>query len=221
MKRKSRKQAEEERKDEGSDFAKATSGKRGTRDEEPDLAEATSGIQAPKPEAADKGKQAPEPKPQDDRLLRLMADFENFRKRVVRERNDLYRRANEDILNELLPVMDHLELALKAVDAHEETGEAFVEGVRLVLEQLLAVLAKFGLEPLDAEEQRFDPDLHEAVSHLPSESVREGDVLTQIRRGYRLGDRLLRPAQVVVSSGSASAGAVSEAPDAGEEQAGD
>lgn len=139
-----------------------------------------------------------------ERFLRLQADFENFRKRTLRERTDLYRRANEDIMEELLPVLDHMDLALEAARAHD-ADEAMVEGFRLASEQLWTALGKFGLKPIDTDGVAFDPNLHEAVSHLPSDDVPENHVMVQTRRGYKLGDSLLRAAQVVVSSGKAAA----------------
>jgi molecular chaperone GrpE len=139
-----------------------------------------------------------------EQLIRLQADFENFKKRTIRERNETYRRANEDIMEELLPVMDHMELALDAASQHD-ADEAIVEGFRLVSGQLRAALAKFGLTPIDATDAEFDPNLHEAISHLPSPDVAENQVIAMTRCGYKLGDRLLRAAQVVVSSGDPSA----------------
>lgn len=136
----------------------------------------------------------------DDRLLRLQADFDNFRKRTVREREETYRRANTDLMTDLLPVLDHMELALKAV-SENATDPAFVEGVKLVFDQMLGVLDRFGLTPIDAEGKAFDPGEHEAISHLPSPDVPENHVMVQSRRGYKLGERVLRAAQVVVSSG--------------------
>lgn len=137
-----------------------------------------------------------------DRLLRLQADFENFRKRTVREKEALYTRSNEDLIQELLPVLDHFELAVGACRDHD-VEEAIVEGFALVSEQLRAALAKFGLAAIDAEGGTFDPEMHEAVSHLPSEDVPENGIMVQVRRGYRLANHLLRAAQVVVSSGPA------------------
>jgi molecular chaperone GrpE len=145
-----------------------------------------------------------------ERLIRLQADFENFKKRTIRERNETYRRANEDIMEELLPVMDHMELALEAAAQHD-ADEAMVEGFRLVSEQLRATLGKFGLTPIDATDAEFDHNLHEAISHLPSPDVPENHVIAMTRRGYKLGDFLLRAAQVVVSSGDPSAPAEPEA----------
>lgn len=137
-----------------------------------------------------------------DRLLRLQADFDNYRKRVIRERNDLIRRANENLLLEILPVIDHLEIGLETARAHK-TQPAVVEGFDLVYEQLLGALRKSGVEPIDAEDAFFDPHQHECVSHLPSESVPADKIIAQTRRGYKLGDFILRAAQVVVSSGPA------------------
>lgn len=140
----------------------------------------------------------------EDCLLRLQADFDNFRKRTLREKNELYQRANEDIIAELLPVLDHVDLALKAAVEHEAPN-AFIEGLRLVSEQMLSALRKFGLTALDAGAcQEFDPMRHEALSHIASDEVGQNMVLAQVRRGYMLGTKLLRSAQVVVSSGPAA-----------------
>jgi len=139
----------------------------------------------------------------DERLLRLQADFENFRKRTLKEKNELYRRANEDLLQELLPVLDHFELAFSSIGKHA-SDKAFTEGVRLVSEQLLSVLGKFGLVPIEAEGQPFDPNSHEAISYMAADDVAENIVISQTRRGYMVGHRLLRPTQVVVSSGPAA-----------------
>jgi len=135
-----------------------------------------------------------------DQVLRLQADFENFRKRTVRERAEWYRKANEDLMTELLPVLDHFELGLRSAEEHDADRDV-VDGFRLVYDQMLSSLKKFGLEPIDAEGQPFDPHLHEAMTHLPSDEHPEDTVITQTRRGYKLGDMLLRAAQVVVSGG--------------------
>lgn len=135
-----------------------------------------------------------------ERLLRLQADFDNFRKRTSRERTEFAQRATEDLVSELLPVLDHFELGLKT--AREHSADASVrEGFQLVYDQLMGVLGRAGLTAIDANGQAFDPHQHEAVTHLPSEDVPADIVMHQTRRGYRLGDKLLRAAQVVVSSG--------------------
>jgi len=138
----------------------------------------------------------------EDRLLRLQADFENFKKRTHRERGELVRRAAEDLMTELLPILDHFELGFENASNHE-ANPAVVEGFRIVYDQMVSGLKKHGLEPIDAMGQPFDPHLHEAITHLPSEDHPADSVIQQTRRGYMLGDRLLRAAQVVVSSGSA------------------
>jgi molecular chaperone GrpE len=139
----------------------------------------------------------------DERYLRLRADFENFRARMLREKTELYRRANEDLMLELLPVMDHMDLALQAAEQHRADGDPgpLIEGFAMVRDQLLGALGKFGLAPVEADGETFDPNLHEAISHIASQDVSENGVVAQTRRGYKLGDRLLRPAQVAVSSG--------------------
>lgn len=143
-----------------------------------------------------------------DQLLRLKADFENFRKRTARERSDIYKRANEELLEELLPVIDHMDLALLAAKPEDEQN-AFVQGFRMIQGQLCDALSKFGLETIKTKDAAFDPNVHEAIAHLPSETVAENFVMEQTRRGYMLGGRLLRAAQVVVSSGSVASDAVS------------
>ena len=155
-------------------------------------------------ESADEAEQlevveAPEPVP--TQLLRLQADFENYRKRVLREKDGLYQRANADLLEELLPVLDHMDLAFQSA-SDADMDNAVVHGVKIVADQLVVTLSKFGLEAVDAEGIEFDPNVHEAISHLPSPDVAENFVVAQTRRGYKLGSRLLRAAQVVVSSGS-------------------
>lgn len=145
-----------------------------------------------------------------ERLLRLQADFDNYRKRVTRERTEFAQRATEDLVIELLPVLDHFELGLNT--AREHRADASVrEGFQLVYDQLMAALAKAGVTPIDAEGQVFNPHEHEAVTHLPSAEVPADTVMQQTRRGYRMGDRLLRAAQVVVSSGPPDAPPAEEA----------
>lgn len=141
----------------------------------------------------------------DVRLLRLQADFENFRKRVVRERAELFKRANEDLIFELLAVLDNMERALSAADEHG-VSKAFSDGFKAVMEQMLSVLGKFGVEQIQTAGKTFDPAEHEAVAHLPSAEVPDGGLIEETRRGYRLAGRLLRAAQVVVSSGKSGSG---------------
>ncbi|MFA5688517.1 MAG: nucleotide exchange factor GrpE [Kiritimatiellales bacterium] len=133
--------------------------------------------------------------------LRLRADFDNFRKRTQRERSELFLYANESLIEELLPVMDHFEIGIKSAESHE-TDKPVIDGFKLVYDQLINVLKKFNATPIDAVGQTFDPHRHEAITHLPSNEPAEM-VIEQTRRGWMLGEKLLRAAQVVVSSGPA------------------
>ncbi|MDA1043660.1 MAG: nucleotide exchange factor GrpE [Verrucomicrobia bacterium] len=135
-----------------------------------------------------------------DRLLRLQADFENFRKRTQRERDDLYRMANADIMTDLLPVLDNFQLALQAT-GDDVQSKAVAEGVKLVADQLAGTLKKYDLVAVEAVGEVFDPNMHEALSQAPSHEFRDHVVMFQHRCGYRLGAKLLRPAQVVISIG--------------------
>jgi molecular chaperone GrpE len=132
-----------------------------------------------------------------DRLQRLAAEFDNYRKRSAREQAEQATRANERLVKELLPVLDDLGRALEAAADHEEAK--LEEGVRLVHRSLGALLERQGLAEI-ATDGKFDPHVHEALLSQPSE-LPEGDVLQVIQKGYSLGDRVLRPARVVVSSG--------------------
>jgi molecular chaperone GrpE len=144
--------------------------------------------------------QAPEeasaPAPADDAYLRLAADFDNYRKRVARENAELTVRANERLVKELLPVLDDLGRTLVAADEHEEAK--LVEGVQLVHRQMKDLLEREGLVEIETN-GRFDPHVHEALLSQPSEQE-EGTVIAVVQRGYRLGDRVLRPARVVVAA---------------------
>jgi len=135
-----------------------------------------------------------------DRLLRQTADFENFKKRTARERQDAVKFANESLLQKLLPVLDNFEMALAATqNAPAEGVKSLQDGVTMILQQLRQTLVDAGLEEIDALGKPFDPNFHEAVSQQESADVPEGQVLLQLRRGYKLRDRLLRPATVVVA----------------------
>jgi molecular chaperone GrpE len=128
-------------------------------------------------------------------LKRVAADFENYRKRVARDQQDLVARAHERLVKELLPVLDDLERALEAAAEHEEAK--LEEGVRLVHRELVEALAREGLVEVETD-GKFDPHVHEALLSQPSEEE-DGAVIEVLQKGYRLGDRVLRPARVVVS----------------------
>jgi len=135
-----------------------------------------------------------------DRLLRLTAEFDNFRKRAQRERQEAVQYANESLLARLVTVLDHFEMALAAIH-QSSTGnlDSFRTGVQMIYSQLRQVLQEAGLEEVLALGQPFDPQVHEAVQQQESSDVPEDHVLSLVRKGYKLKSRLIRPAQVVVA----------------------
>jgi molecular chaperone GrpE len=132
-----------------------------------------------------------------DRLLRQAAEFDNYRKRTERERREMARYAAADVLEALLPVVDDFERALQAEAGPD--AAAYREGVELIYKQLQDLLAKRGVTPIEAVGKPFDPQVHQAITYEPSPGHAEGEVLEVARRGYMLGDRLLRPAMVKVA----------------------
>lgn len=137
-----------------------------------------------------------------DLALRSQADFENYKKRSAREKEEAIKYANSSLLERLVGIIDNFELGLAA--AKEQGADSPIySGMVLVQKQLNDLLAENGLQPIEAEGKTFDPNLHEAIAHEPTNQIPEGIVLRQARRGYRLKDRLLRPSRVVVSSGPA------------------
>ncbi len=151
-----------------------------------------------------------EQEPLQHQMLRLQADFDNFRKRTQREKGEMFLYANETLFLEMLPVIDHFEMGLKSAEEHQ-TDCSVTDGFRLVYNQLLDLLKKFNVTPIDAIGETFDPHRHEALTHMPSDHPAE-IVIDQARKGYLLGERLLRAAQVVVSSGSPAAEATDAHP---------
>ena len=131
-----------------------------------------------------------------DRWKRAAADFDNFRKRAARERDEYVTLANERLVKELLPILDDLERALAAVGEHEEA--TVEEGVSLVHRSLASLLQRNGVEEISTEGQ-FDPHVHEALLSQPSEAE-EGSVIDVVQKGYKLGDRVVRPARVVIAA---------------------
>jgi len=132
----------------------------------------------------------------DDRLLRLAADFENYKKRAARERQEYIALANERLLKELLPILDDLERALNAAEQHEEAQ--LEEGVRLVHRSLASLLERQGVQEIPTG-GRFDPHVHEALLAQPAEDKEQGDVVDVIQKGYTIGGRVVRPARVIVA----------------------
>lgn len=135
-----------------------------------------------------------------DRLLRQAAELENYKKRAARERQEAIKFANESLLKKLISVLDNLEMALAAANnAQANTVESLRTGVTMIGNQLRNILAEAGLEEIDATHQPFDPNWHEAVSQQESTEAPPGQVIQQLRKGYRMRERLLRPASVVVA----------------------
>ena len=135
-----------------------------------------------------------------DLYARTLADFENFRKRTDRDREDLVKLAAKDIIKDLLATADNLALAL---DKAQDKEEPFVKGVQLVYDSFIKVLADHGATPIDSVGEPFDTSFHEALTQQPSDTVPEGHIITEFKRGWLLNGKLLRAAQVIVSSGKA------------------
>jgi len=140
-----------------------------------------------------------------EKLLRTTADFENFKKRAAREKQDAIKFANESLVQKLVPVLDNFDMAMAAAQNEQsEAAQSLQTGVNMIYQQLKNVLVEAGLEEVNALGKVFDPNLHEAVSQQETSEVPEGQVVQQLRKGYKLRDRLLRPASVVVSKSPAS-----------------
>jgi molecular chaperone GrpE len=136
-----------------------------------------------------------------DRLLRKTAEFENYRKRVDRDRQSMAESAAADLVRDLLPLVDDLERALKVEPGAEGSG-GYRRGVELIHRQLLDILRKRGVKPIEALGADFDPHFHEAVAYEPAEGRRDGEIIEEFGRGYMLGERLLRPSMVKVAKGA-------------------
>lgn len=171
-------------------------------------AEAAPAEEEPAAEAKPEEQKPEEPKPAEpkpaepdwkERCARVMADFDNFRKRTERDRDDLAKFAAREVLKDLLATADNLALALDK--AKDKADDPFVSGVKMVYDGLLKTLADHGATPLDAVGEPFDANFHEALAQLPSADVDEGVVMNEVKRGWMLHGKLLRAAQVVVSAG--------------------
>lgn len=197
-----------------------------TVEEVPSAAEAASGPNAavvtePAPEAPEEPQSAAEPKPEtapapelseleqaraeaaemQTRYLRAVADLENYRKRIGREKQDIIRSAAAGVIEALLPVLDNMKLGLQAAENHPEAKDVTI-GFKMVEDQLRRTLTEQGLEELIPDGEAFNPNLHECIAHQPSDKVAEDHVIQTVRAGYRLNERLIRAANVIVSSGT-------------------
>jgi molecular chaperone GrpE len=135
-----------------------------------------------------------------DRLLRKQAELDNFRKRVAREKEEFFQHANADLIRSLLPVLDGFERALRHRDP--KADDSFAKGIELIHQEFLTVLARAGVTPIEAAGKTFDPHFHQAVETVESEEYRDQEVVEELQRGYKLKNRLLRPAIVKVASAS-------------------
>ncbi|MCP9440614.1 MAG: nucleotide exchange factor GrpE [Nitrospira sp.] len=137
-----------------------------------------------------------------DKYLRLAAEFDNYKRVTQREQREQIKFGNEQLLKELLPTLDNMERAIKAARDNKTAGhDALVQGVELTLKQLVGTLSRFGVQAIETVGQAFDPTAHQAVSHVPSDSVPQDHVIDEFQKGYRLHDRILRAAMVSVSAG--------------------
>ncbi len=180
--------------------------------QETELPEAGDGLETPEAEANVEEQEAPAVEELDevgrltaqvnewkDAAVRAAADLDNYRKRMAREKTDLIRYGNQSLLEELLPVLDNFEMGLQA--AAQDQSSMIFQGMQMVKKQLDDFLSSQGVEEVPAAGQVFDPNVHEAVSQEESSEVASGSVLRVMRRGFRMSDRLLRPAIVVVAKG--------------------
>ena len=146
-----------------------------------------------------------EAKESHDRLLRVSAEFENYKKRSQREVAEFRKYANESLINTLLPLVDNLERAINSSSDDDASNrnliDGVVDGVEMTLKETLKIFKKFGVQPIESLGKNFDPNLHEAVMQKESENAKENIVLEEFQKGYMIHDRLLRPAMVVVSKG--------------------
>ena len=142
-------------------------------------------------------------KEQNEKYLRQLAEFDNFRKRIEKEKGESLQFANERLLKELLPVLDHLEMTIDHAENFKSAdAEPLVTGVSLVIKQFVGVLEKFGVTPITGEGKEFDPHLQESVGMVDSEKYPGGTVVTVLRKGYKLQHRVIRAALVNISKGS-------------------
>jgi molecular chaperone GrpE len=140
-----------------------------------------------------------------DRLLRKQAEFENYKKRIERERSEYVQFASAELMRELLNAMDSFDLAIRNAANEKSAGDNMLRGLDLVYKQFQDTLGRFGLKPIEAAGQPFDPNFHQAVTTVPTNEVAENTVVDELRRGYTLNGRLLRPAMVSVSKSGGGA----------------
>lgn len=166
--------------------------------ESPGDATATGGDDAPTGEAGVEAKEK-ELKDTYDRLLRTTAEFENYKKRMAREMDEFRKYANQSLLRELLSIVDHIELALQAAGG-AGSEKTIADGLGLTLKELMRILEKFNVTPVESTGQPFNPEVHEAILREHSDSLPENAVVREMQKGYMINGRLLRPALVAVAA---------------------
>jgi len=139
-----------------------------------------------------------------DRLLRVSAEFENYKKRTSRELEEFRKFANQSLIKEMLSVVDNLELAMNSTNGHKTIDQGLLQGLDMTHKEILKVFEKFNVKPIEAKGQIFDPTFHEAVMQEETDEVDENTVINELQKGYLIHDRLLRPAMVVVAKPRAS-----------------
>ena len=203
-----KKKAEEEKKNEETPVEEKETAQADVSTEEPKSEKVEEKPEEPKSAAEFAAEQAPEAEKEPEKPAEpdwktlyavTLADFDNYKKRAARDREDVYRYAESDILKDILPVVDNLSLAL---DHAKDKDDEFVKGVKLVYDGLLKALADHGAKPMDdLVGKELDPNFHEAIATLPHAEIEEGKITNIVKTGWLLNDKLLRAAQVVVSAG--------------------
>jgi molecular chaperone GrpE len=198
--------------------AAETLDERGAAPAAPSAAQAPDGASAA-PEAEGGEDLVLELKQTQDRLVRLQADFENFRRRALKEKTEAHQYGHQNLVKDLLSTVDNLDRAIDhASGSRDGDLESLLQGVELVRRELLGALAKNGVTPIEAVGENFDPALHEAMAQAPDASVAPNTIVEELQKGYKLRDRLLRPSRVVVARApdeASSAGGADEAGEAG------
>ena len=186
---------------EGKDAEKSNSDNDPIENLDPETAE-NENVEPPDPLTALEAKLAAQEKEAieaHDRLLRVSADYENYKKRAAREMEDFRKYANQSLLKEMLTVVDNLELAINSAQEEKKTDKKLIEGLNLTRNEMLRVFEKFHVKPITARGEIFDPAFHEAVMREETDDYPENTVLSEFQKGYLIHDRLLRPAMVVVA----------------------
>jgi molecular chaperone GrpE len=139
-----------------------------------------------------------------DRLLRISAEFDNYKKRTSRELEEFRKFANQSLIKELLSVVDNLELAMESTNGHQTIDQGLLQGLEMTHKEILKVFEKFNVKPIEAKGQVFDPNFHEAVMQEETDEVEANTIVNELQKGYLINDRLLRPSMVVVARSKAN-----------------